>query len=138
MAVDLDPVACTFMRGNAEAAGIADRVEVRQGEIESALLPGERFSMIVADPPWVLSRDVAAFPEDPTLAIDGGADGLSVTRSILRASTHRLPVGGSLLIQLKDAEQAATVGAEAGALGWHSGECRHGARGVVQQLDLAT
>jgi len=134
VAVDLDPVACAFMRRNAEAAGLAGRVEVRQGELARALRPDEQFSLIVADPPWVLSRDVEAFPEDPTLAIDGGSDGLSVTRSILRACRQRLPVGGSLLIQLKDAEQARSVGAEATELGWHPGECRQGERGVVQQL----
>jgi methylase of polypeptide subunit release factors len=33
--VDLDPVACAYARRNAEAAGMADRVEVRQGAIDT-------------------------------------------------------------------------------------------------------
>ena len=33
----------------------------------------ERFPLVVADPPWVPRAEVGRYPEDPVLAIDGGA-----------------------------------------------------------------
>ena len=37
--VDVNPVACEFTRHNAEAAGLAERVDVRLGRIDAALAP---------------------------------------------------------------------------------------------------
>ena len=70
--VDLDPVACEFARRNAAAAGITDRVEVREGPMDEVLRDGERFALVIADPPWVRRDEVGRYPEDPLLAIDGG------------------------------------------------------------------
>lgn len=134
VAVDIDPVACDFMRRNAEGAGLGQRVEVREGTLASALRHGEQFALVLADPPWVITRDVTSFPDDPVLAIDGGEDGMTVTRTLLRDAAGRLPPGASMLVQLKDVEQADDVAHDGQRLGWSAGECRIGARGVVLQL----
>ena len=76
--VDLDPVACDFARRNAAAAGLADRVEVREGPIDETVRDDERFAVVVADPPWVPRAETGRYPEDPLLAIDGGDDGMDV------------------------------------------------------------
>ena len=70
--VDIDPVACTYARRNAAAAGLASRVDVREAALAEAVLPDERFALVVADPPWVHSDATQTFPDDPLLAIDGG------------------------------------------------------------------
>lgn len=41
--VDADPVACAFARANAERAGLADVVEVREGSMEETQDPDERY-----------------------------------------------------------------------------------------------
>ena len=106
VAVDANPVACEYARGNAVAAGVADRVEVRHARIEDALAAEERFPAIIADPPWVPSAQTATYPEDPLLAIDGGDDGLAVARLCLEvAATHLVP-GGVMLLQLGSIDQA--------------------------------
>lgn len=87
LCVELDPVATQYATRNAEAAGLADRVEVRTGSMSDVLAPGERFPLIIADPPWVRSDQATRFPEDPLLAIDGGHDGLRVTRQCLLPRT---------------------------------------------------
>ncbi|WP_026877209.1 RsmD family RNA methyltransferase [Jiangella gansuensis] len=109
--VDADPVACGHARANAaRAAGRGvGRVEVRQGTIDEALRPGERYALILADPPWVPSDAVGRFPEDPVAAIDGGADGLDVMRRCLTAIDAHLADGGSALAQLGTLEQALSV-----------------------------
>lgn len=112
VAVDADPVACEFARRNADAAGLADRVEVRNARMEEALDCDERFALIVADPPWVPSAHTGDYPADPLLAIDGGADGLALARACIGVAADHLDPGGVMLLQLGTTAQAAALEAE--------------------------
>ncbi|WP_236757526.1 class I SAM-dependent methyltransferase [Aeromicrobium sp. PE09-221] len=103
--VDRNPIACDFASFNAETAGLSGRVTVRQGEMERCIGPGERFALVLADPPWVRSEEVQRFPEDPVGAIDGGDDGLRIARSCLALADRHLLPGGSMLLQLGDDAQ---------------------------------
>ncbi len=109
IAVDADPVACEFMRHNAREAGLADRVEVRQGDIGDVLDPREQFDLIIADPPWVERARVPDYPDDPVLAIDGGSAGLDVAMICLGVAETHLREGASLLLQLGSPDQVAEL-----------------------------
>ena len=91
--VDVNPAAADYTRRNAEAAGLEDQVTVREGLIAESLQPGERFAMVIADPPWVPRAETERFPEDPLVAIDGGDDGLHVVTGMRarpsRPTSHR-------------------------------------------------
>jgi len=135
VAVDLDPVACSFARHNAARAGLD--VEVREGPLDRVLADQESFALVTADPPWVRSADTGRFPEDPLLAIDGGDDGLDLARLCLTVADAHLMDGGSVLLQLGAEDQVAEIA------GWASEHLRlrvvesraHGTRGVVARLD---
>jgi release factor glutamine methyltransferase len=109
VAVDADPVACGFAAENAAAAGLADRVEVRNVTMRTALAEGEEFPVVIADPPWVPTVRLEDFPEDPVLAIDGGADGLVLARECLEVGAAHLAAAGVMLLQLGTPEQAAAL-----------------------------
>jgi len=49
------------------------------------------------------------YPDDPLVAIDGGADGLDVVQACLRASERHLVPGGSMVLQLGSSDQAIQV-----------------------------
>ncbi len=136
--LDLNPVACDFARANAERAGLAGRVEVRCAPLEEAGHQGdglpETFDLVIADPPWVLRAELDRFPDDPTLAIDGGDDGLDVARACVVRARAALSVGGDLLVQLGDEPQAGALGTWAAERGWRTVEVRQGERGVVLHL----
>lgn len=104
--VDANPTACEYARDNAKSAGLAGRVEVRQGRIEYAIEPTEQFALILADPPWMPSGETAQFPQDPLTAIDGGPDGLVVARVCLEIVARHLMAGGLGVLQLRDGHQA--------------------------------
>lgn len=110
--VDANPVACDYARSNAAAAGLADRVEVREGRLESAVDDDERFSVVIADPPWVPHSRTTDFPEDPLSAIDGGDDGLDVARACLAVVAAHLAPGGAAILQLGTTVQADALLAE--------------------------
>lgn len=138
VAVDLDPVACGFARHNAEGAGVAHRVEVREGALATAVRPDERFVLVLADPPWVPSAEIGRFPEDPTTAIDGGPHGLDVAHECVAAATTCTEPGADLLLQLGTDAQADQLAAAAAADGhWVERGRRTAARGVVLHLQRA-
>lgn len=135
VAVDASAAACELTAANAAAAGLGAAVEVRWGEPDDVLARGERFALVVADPPWVPSAETRRHPEDPADAIDGGEDGLDVARAWAELVTDRLRPGGSLLLQLGTPEQAAALAAaEPGLV---AVELRRGEGGVVVRLDPA-
>lgn len=111
--VDVNPAAEEFALQNAAANGLAERIDFRLARLDGALEDGERFAVVVADPPWVRSAETSRFPEDPVLAIDGGDDGLDLARTCVGLMDRHLADGGSGLLQLGTTMQAETIAAEA-------------------------
>ena len=107
--VDLNPVACDFAHRNAVAARMGHRVEVRQGRMDRVISPEERFALVIADPPWISSPDITAYPDDPTIAIDGGPDGLELARMCCAVIDAHLADGGSAILQLGTIDQANAI-----------------------------
>ncbi|MDP3893964.1 methyltransferase domain-containing protein [Nocardioides sp.] len=139
VAVDVCPVACCFARHNAERAGLADRVEVREAPIDSCADPDERFMMVVADPPWVPSRKVGGYPADPVRAIDGGEDGLGLARACVETIRRHLHRDGAAVLQLGTLLQADVMTGELAGEDLHVSEVRNRpGRGVLLQLRFAS
>lgn len=132
--VDVDAEAVRRTAQNALANGLADRVEVRRGRLQDVLRGGERFAVVIADPPWVPRAEVGTFPEDPVLAIDGGDDGLGLARDCVAAASGHLDAGGSLLLQLGTSDQATRLEDWATERGWHPAGRRDADGGVVVRL----
>ena len=135
--VDLNEVACSFARVNAAAAAPAGGFEVRQGRLETAVPATERYAGILADPPYVPSHGTHRYPEDPLLAIDGGADGLDVAQQCLQVVDAHLAPGGWCLLQLATPEQASLLTAQlpGSGLGLVARETReYDGHGVVVHL----
>jgi release factor glutamine methyltransferase len=67
--------------------------------------PGETplFSLILANPPYIPSSEIEGLPPDvraePRIALDGGPDGLSLIRRIIREAPGHLETGGSVLLE---------------------------------------
>lgn len=109
--VEADPVAAAYARTNAAALGRDAHVEVRNARMQTALATDERFPIILADPPYLPSTDVALWPQDPTSAIDGGSDGLELVRVCLQVASDHLTSSGAMLLQVAGDVQARAVAA---------------------------
>lgn len=107
--VEADPVAASYAAANATRAGWAPRTEIRLQSLQRALRPDERYALMIADPPYVPTADVARWPDDPVPAIDGGADGLDVIRACLWVAAAHVTSGGQVLLQLAGPDQASRV-----------------------------
>lgn len=109
--IERSGVAAEYLRINAQGAGMAERVTVREADLREALAPDEYFPLILADPPWVSRDGTDRFPEDPLGAIDGGADGLVVARACVELMEAHLGPRGKALLQLGDHAQALRLAA---------------------------
>ena len=77
--------------------GLAARADFVVGDWAAAV--SGRFDVVVANPPYIASGDIAALaPEvrdfDPRRALDGGADGLDAYRAIVAALPRLLAPAG--------------------------------------------
>jgi release factor glutamine methyltransferase len=104
--VDLNPVACEFAESNARAAGLDALVETRCGDLADVGSDGEQFAVVLADPPYVPTEQVADLPGDPVIAVDGGPDGLHLLRACLGVIERVLAPHGAALVQVLGDEQA--------------------------------
>jgi release factor glutamine methyltransferase len=110
--VERCPVAAAFATRNARHAGVHD-YEMRVTSITRATFAGESFPLIVADPPYLPTRDITRFPDDPVSAIDGGSDGLRFVHECIAVAATHLSAQGAMFLQLRGAAQANCVRAAA-------------------------
>jgi len=102
VACDISPQAVAVAKANAEALGVADRVDVRMGDL---LTPArnEIFDIMVSNPPYIPSAVVDTLSIDvrsePRTALDGGGDGLLLIRRLVATASRHLQPGGLLVIE---------------------------------------
>jgi release factor glutamine methyltransferase len=114
-ALDVSPEALEVARGNAERHGVAERIEFVQGDSLANVAAGERFDLVVSNPPYIPTAEIASLePEvrdyDPRAALDGGVDGLGFYRRLAAEAGARLAAGGRMMLEFGDG-QAETVSA---------------------------
>ena len=100
MAVDLSAPALAVARNNAGRLGAS--VVFHQGSW-FAPLAGERFDLIVSNPPYVAAGDphlaLNGLPYEPQMALTDGSDGLACIRAIIAGAAEHLKPGGWLLFE---------------------------------------
>ena len=95
---DLSDDALAVARANAETLGAA--ADIRQSDLFDALTGP--WDLIVSNPPYIPTADCGALQtevlREPMLALDGGADGLTLYRRIAAQAKSRLTEGGRLML----------------------------------------
>ncbi|RKZ03127.1 MAG: peptide chain release factor N(5)-glutamine methyltransferase [Candidatus Hydrothermota bacterium] len=102
-AVDISPVALRYAEANARRYRLSN-VRFVLSDVFGALRGNEKFDLIVSNPPYIPRDEVRkADPSlswEPRIALDGGADGLSVIRKIIEGLDVHLSPGGSLFLEI--------------------------------------
>jgi ribosomal protein L3 glutamine methyltransferase len=108
-AVELSPDAIEVAKLNIADYEMEERVHLHQGDL-FAPLKGRRYDLIIANPPYVTTEEVAAFPPEygaePQMAHIAGADGLDLVRRILTEAHDHLHPGGALLCEVGSGREA--------------------------------
>jgi SAM-dependent methyltransferase len=95
VAVDISARALAFGRLNAAMNGVAARIEWRRGDLYEPLAPGERFDLLLANPPFVASPHG---PRRRLLYRDAGPDGSDVVARLVAGVPGRLAREGMAAI----------------------------------------
>jgi ribosomal protein L3 glutamine methyltransferase len=108
-AVDISSEALEVAAGNVRRHRVGRRVRLLQSDHFSAIA-GERYDIIVANPPYVGRREMSGLPpeyrHEPPLALAAGRDGLDSVRVILRQAGEHLRPGGLLIVEVGNTEAA--------------------------------
>jgi release factor glutamine methyltransferase len=101
---DVSPAAAELAWENTRRLGAAFTLGISVGDL-FAPVGEQRFELILANPPYVPSGEIATLDADvrdfePRLALDGGADGLDLVRSIVAGARERLEPGGVLALEI--------------------------------------
>jgi len=108
-AVDISPEALQVAAINVRRHRVGRRVRLLQSDHFSAL-GGERYDIIVANPPYVGRREMSGLPpeyrHEPPLALAAGREGLDSVRVILRESVAHLRPRGLLIVEVGNTEAA--------------------------------
>lgn len=120
-AYDVSPHAISLAAENAKRNGVSERLTVIRADLLRDLLPQGRYSAILSNPPYIPSAVIPTLsPEvqcEPSIALDGGADGMTFYRTFLERHTPALAAGGFFLFEIGyDEEEAITRLAKAHGL----------------------
>jgi len=100
---DISVAALQTARSNAARLGFAGRAGFVACDYAAAL--SGRFDLIVSNPPYIRSAEIARLAtevrdHDPIGALDGGADGLTAYRAIASEAGRLLESGGVLAVEV--------------------------------------
>jgi len=108
-ATDLSADALVVAEKNRQNHHVDDQLTLYQGDLFAGL-EGQRYDIIVSNPPYVDAEDMAALPEEyrhePEQALASGQDGLDITRRILQQAADFLNPGGVLIVEVGNSAAA--------------------------------
>jgi release factor glutamine methyltransferase len=112
-AVDLSEIAVEVARSNVSRLGVGDRVTLFQGSWGEPLAGRGPYDLIVSNPPYVTSSELAALDSgvrdfEPKLALDAGGDGLAPYRELM-AELPRLAAPRATILLEVDPNRAGGV-----------------------------
>lgn len=123
VATDIAPEAVELARENVVSLGLGRQVEIIECDLGEGIDPSlyGQFDLITSNPPYVPSADLNQIPDEvtdyePTLALDGGPDGLDAFRRIISWANGALKPGGAVAFELHETclEHAADIAAALG------------------------
>jgi release factor glutamine methyltransferase len=106
-ATDISPAALNVARKNAERMHVSYRITFIEADLFPNLPNPDCYSLIVANLPYIPTKTLYKIPvygHEPTLALDGGTDGLVIIRRFLENAPVWMAPGGILLVEIEASE----------------------------------
>ena len=101
--VDLSRDSIEICRYNANKLGVGNRIKLLKSDVDNLIF--RKYDLIVSNPPYIkkfdlnkLNREVINY--EPKLALDGGLDGLSVIRRVIKKSSELIKTHGKLILEI--------------------------------------
>ena len=88
---------------NAETLGLNSRLKLYKSDIDNFMLG--KYDLIISNPPYIKNLDLKNLDDDiinyePKKALDGGLDGLSEIRKVIKKSSELIKYRGKLVLEI--------------------------------------
>ena len=101
--IDISKNCINISKLNAQRLGVNSRLKLYKSDVDKFNLG--KYDFIVSNPPYIetnkikyLDRDVAVY--EPRLALDGGLDGISETRKVIKKSSELIKKKGIFILEI--------------------------------------
>ena len=101
--IDISKKCLNICKKNADNLEVSSRIKLFKSDVDKFNLG--KYDLIVSNPPYIktskikyLERDVAKF--EPRLALDGGLDGLSEIRKVIKKSSELIKKNGKFILEI--------------------------------------
>lgn len=108
LATDISSAALQVARGNARKFNVADRIDFVECDIlpphPKSLSTDEHFDLLCANLPYIPTETLRGLPvygREPSLALDGGADGLDLFRKLMRLAPEWMAPNSLILLEIE-------------------------------------
>ena len=101
--VDLSKDSIKICKKNAKNLNVSNRLKLFKSDIDNFNFG--KYDLIVSNPPYIKKFDLKNLDKDvfnyePILALDGGLDGLTKIRKVIRLSSELIKLNGKLIIEI--------------------------------------
>mgnify|MGYP001330720180 FL=1 len=101
--IDLSQDCIKISRLNANKLGVENRIKLLKSDVDNLIF--RKYDLVVSNPPYIkkfdlnkLDREVKNY--EPNLALDGGLEGLSVIRKVIKKTSELIKIGGKLILEI--------------------------------------
>ena len=101
--IDISDDAIKICKINAYKLGVKNRVKLFKSDIDN--FSNGKYDLVISNPPYIknldlkyLEKDVSRF--EPKQALDGGLDGISEIRKVIKKSSELIKNGGKLILEI--------------------------------------
>ena len=101
--IDLSKESIKICRFNANKLGVGNRIKLIKSDVDNLIF--RKYDLIVSNPPYIKKLDLKKLNKEvinyePKLALDGGLEGLSVTRKVIKKSSELIKTHGKLILEI--------------------------------------
>ncbi len=101
--VDLSQDCINICRYNANKLGVSNRIKLLKSDVDNLIF--RKYDLVVSNPPYIKKLDLNKLDKEvknfgPKLALDGGLEGLSVTRKVIKKSSELIKIHGKLILEI--------------------------------------
>ena len=102
-AIDVCKNALNVAKYNAKIHQLENRIKFYKSSVDNFFK--DKYDLVISNPPYIkkfdlkyLERDVIGF--EPSLALEGGIDGFTVLKKVIKKSSRLLKIGGKLVLEI--------------------------------------
>ncbi len=106
-ATDISPAALKVAQSNAQTHAVSKRINFIEADLLSLPALHTPLHVICANLPYIPTKTLKGldvFGREPTLALDGGPDGLNLIRKLLPQAVRNLSAEGLLLLEIENSQ----------------------------------